>query len=63
MSRWLIYTIDINRHVYLGSCNLYADDTLVYCTGKNTTELRSNMQKCVLDICEWYEQNKLIVNR
>ena len=60
---FLIYINDINRHVYLGSCNLYADDTLVYCTGKNTTELRSNMQKCVVDICEWYEQNKLIINR
>ena len=60
---FLIYINDINRNVYLGSCNLYADDTLVYCTGKNTTELRSNMQKCVVDICEWYEQNKLIINR
>ena len=60
---FLIYINDINRHVYLGSCNLYADDTLVYCTGKNTTELSSNMQKCVVDICEWYDKNKLIINR
>ena len=25
---FLIYVNDINRHVHLGSCNLYADDTL-----------------------------------
>ena len=28
---FLIYVNDINRHVHLGSCNLYADDTLIYC--------------------------------
>ena len=55
---FLIYINDINRHVHLGSCNLYADDTLVYCTGKSITELRINMQKCVVDICEWYEKNQ-----
>ena len=60
---FLIYINDINRHVHLGSCNLYADDTLVYCTGKSITELRINMQKCVVDICEWYEKNRLIINR
>ena len=26
---FLIYVNDINRHVHLGACNLYADDTLV----------------------------------
>ena len=41
---FLIYVNYINRHVHLGSCNLYADDTLVYCTGKNVTELTNNMQ-------------------
>ena len=32
---FLIYVNDNNRHVHLGSCNLYADDTLIYCTGSN----------------------------
>ena len=32
---FLIYVNDSNRHVHLGSYNLYADDTLIYCTGSN----------------------------
>ena len=60
---FLIYVNDINRHVHLGTCNLYADDTLIYCTGNSIVELNNTMQKCVDDIQEWYEQNKLVINR
>ena len=59
---FLIYVNDINRHVHLGSCNIYADDTLIYCTGNNITELKYNIHKCVTDVHEWYESNKLIIN-
>ena len=59
---FLIYVNDINRHVHLGSCNIYADDTLIYCTGNNITELKYNIQKCVTDVHEWYESNKLVIN-
>ena len=48
--------------MHLGSCNLYADDTLVYCTGKNVTELTNNMQICVVAIREWYDMNRLVIN-
>ena len=54
---FLIYVNDINRHVHLGSCNIYAD-----CTGNNITELKCNIQKCVTDVHEWYESNKLVIN-
>ena len=57
---FLIYVNDINRHVHLGSCNLYADDTLIYCTGSNIVELKTNIQKCATD--DWYESNKLVIN-
>ena len=59
---FLIYVNDINRHVHLGSCNIYADDTLIYCTGNNITELKYNIQKCVTYVHEWYESNKLVIN-
>ena len=59
---FLIYVNDINRHVHLGSCNIYADDTLIYCTGNNITELKYNIQKCVTDVHEWYESYKLVIN-
>ena len=42
-----IYVNDINRHVHLGACNLYADDTLVYCRGSTMSELKHNIQQCV----------------
>ena len=48
--------------MHLGSCNLYADDTLIYCTGSNIVELKTNIQKCVTDVHEWYELNKLVIN-
>ena len=59
---FLIYVNDINRHVHLGSCNIYADDTLIYCTGNNITELKYNIKKYVTDVHEWYESNKLVIN-
>ena len=59
---FLIYLNDINRHVHLGACNLYADDTLVYCSGSTMSELKHNIQQCVSDIHEWYDQNKLVIN-
>ena len=49
---FLIYVNDINRHVHLGACNLYADDTLVYCSGSTMSELKHNIQQCVSDIHE-----------
>ena len=59
---FLIYVNDINRHVHLGSCNIYADDTLICCTGDNITELKYNIKKCVTDVHEWYESNKIVIN-
>ena len=60
---FLIYVNDINRHVHLGACNLYADDTLVYCNGSTMSELKHNIQQCVSDIHEWYDKNKLVINK
>ena len=60
---FLIYVNDINRHVNLEACNLYADDTLVYCSGGTMSELKRNIQQCVSDIREWYDQNKLLINK
>ena len=42
--------------------NLYADDTLIYCTGGNIVELKTDIQKCVTDVHEWYVSNKLVIN-
>ena len=49
-------------HVDLGACNLYADDTLVYCAANNINELQEYTQKCVTAIKEWYDNNHLVIN-
>ena len=59
---FLIYVNDINMHVDLGACNLYADDTLVNCSANNINELQQCTQKCVTAIKEWYDNNHLVIN-
>ena len=59
---FLIYVNDINMHVDLGACNLYADDTLVYCSANNINELQECTQKCVTAIKDWYDNNHLVIN-
>ena len=36
---FLLYVKDINMHIDLGASNLYADDTLVYCSANTINEL------------------------
>ena len=57
-----MYVNDINMHVELGACNLYADDTLVYCSANNINELQECTQKCATAIKEWYDNNHLVIN-
>ena len=59
---FLLYVNDINMHVDLGACNLYADDTLVYCSANNINELQECTQQFVTAIKEWYDNNRLVIN-
>ena len=57
-----MYVNDINVHVEKGICNLYADDVLLYSTGHDIAELRSNLQSSLDSAKVWYDCNKLVVN-
>ena len=59
---FVLYVNDLNQHVDVGACNLYADDTLVYCTSNNATTLQECTQQCVSSIKEWYDKNHLVIN-
>ena len=59
---FLLYVNDLNQRVDSGACNLYADDTLVYCTSNNATTLQECTHKCVSSIKEWYDKNQLVIN-
>ena len=59
---FLLYVNDINMHVDVGACSLYADDTLVYCSANTINELQECTQTCVSVIKEWYDNNRLVIN-
>ena len=44
---FIVYVNDLNRHIHLGACNLYADDTLVYCAANSIDKLQEGIQECV----------------
>ena len=54
---------DINQHVHIGAaCNLYAGDTLVYCSANNVDTLRDCTNNSIACIKQWYDMNKLVTN-
>ena len=59
---FMLFVNDISQHVHLGTCNLYADDCLVYCTGDNVDDVSDKLQQCVHDVSNWYSENNLLLN-
>ena len=59
----MLYVNDINQHVHIGAaCNLYADDTLVYCSANNVDTLRECTNNYIACIKQGYNMNKLVIN-
>ena len=44
------------------ACNLYADDTLVYCSANNLDTLRDCTNNYIACIKQWYDVNTLVIN-
>ena len=59
---FMLFVNDNSQHVHLGTCNLYADDCLVYCTGDNVDDVSDKLQQCVHDVSNWYSENNLLLN-
>ena len=60
---FLLYVNDINQHVHIGAtCNIYAGDTLVYCSTNNVDTLRECPNNSIACIKQWYDMNKLVIN-
>ena len=57
-----IFVNDVSRHVYPCGVNLYADDTLLYCSGKDVNEASKKLQTSLNEISEWYDGNRLALN-
>ena len=61
-SLFLLYVNDISQHVKQGSCNLFADDSVIYTTGETVNEVTQSLQSNLNDVGIWYEANKLVIN-
>jgi len=59
---FLLFVNDISQFVLNGTCNLYADDAVIYCQGKNIEEVQKDLQCCITTIHEWYCKNRLSLN-
>jgi hypothetical protein len=59
---FLVYANDIGSYVHMGSFNCFADDTIVFVTGKTVAELKHKLQACINSIQYWYMRNRLVVN-
>ena len=59
---FMIFVNDLSQNVHIGSANLYADDTLIYCAGNTIKEANFNLQICIDEVFKWYTGNKLVLN-
>ena len=59
---FMLYVNDISQYVSLSTCNLYADDTVIYCSGTDLSDLERKLQSSVLEVSKWYQANRLCLN-
>ena len=59
---FLLYANDLSNFVINGTCNCFADDTIIYVTGKTVQEVRQKLQSCINGVQQWYAQNRLVIN-
>jgi len=52
----------MSQNVGLGTANLFADDTLIYCGGNSLLEVNRKLQECVNEVSHWYKQNNIVIN-
>ena len=59
---FILFANDIGNFVNGGLVNCYADDTMVYCSGKTAEEASTRLQHCLKGVEYWYRENNLKVN-
>ena len=42
--------------------NLFADDAMIYASGDSVSEVQLNLQSCLINISQWYRENRLKIN-
>ena len=59
---FLIYVNDISASTGENKLRLFADDSNVFVIAKDPATLKTNMIKVILNLCEWFNANKLTIN-
>ena len=53
---------DVKHVLNFCKLSLYADDTVIWATGRNITELHDKLQQDLINISTWLDANKLSIN-
>lgn len=59
---FILFSNDLPNNVHSGSCNMFADDTILYVNGNSMTEIEHKLQTCVNEAFKWFNSNKLLLN-
>ena len=59
---FLIFINDIVQSVSNGICNVFADDVIIYTMDSTLSIVENQLQKCINDINNWYNDNYLQIN-
>jgi len=59
---FLIYINDIGLLLNQSDIDLYADDTTLYATGANPSEIQTNLQNDIYSIQKWCTLNNMMIN-
>ena len=59
---FLIFFNDISEYLKNGSCNVFADDVVIYVSGKTVSDVNLQLQMNMNEIRKWYLNNRLRIN-
>ena len=59
---FLIYVNDLPRVIKFSTVHMYADDTVIYLSGRNTAEIEQSLQADLNNLAQWCSSNKLTIN-
>ncbi len=59
---FIIYTNDLPNTLRHCKCILFADDTTIYCSDKNTATLYARIKEDMNTLIDWFKANKLTLN-
>ena len=59
---FLLYVSDLSNVINSANINVFADDVVIYSSNESITILKSNLQKTLDSVFEWYSTNKLMLS-